>query len=256
VSAVKPDWKGELHFITEEDAELINALDKRNPYPSTKAKAERVVLKGDNEREAEFDFVMKICCLRFPAIYGARDFTTTLPLLEPLKDGTRRYQVGDKNALSDWVYVENAADAHVLAAQKLLASDVDRDMKVDGEAFFITDDNPMPFWEFVGKLRAAAGYELKEKDLVHIPRRLALRIEGAIEWAHRAFKLRHRQRKMSRWTLEWYCRNRTYCIDKAKERLDYLPKVGTDEGIKRAVEWAIKYQEENLEKETVKSQSR
>ena len=116
--------------------------------------------------------------------------------------------------------------------------------KVDGEAFFITDDNLMPFWEFAGKLWAAAGYEMKEKDVVYIPPWLALGMVPPTEWIYWAFTLGRRQPKISRWAMEWCCRYRTFCIDKAKERLGYRPKVTTDEEGKRAVEWAMQYQKE------------
>jgi sterol-4alpha-carboxylate 3-dehydrogenase (decarboxylating) len=43
----------------------------------------------------------------------------------------------------DWTYVENVAYAHVLAADKLVPGND----KVAGQAFFITNDEPAPFWD-------------------------------------------------------------------------------------------------------------
>ena len=52
----------------------------------------------------------------------------------------------------DTVYVDNAAHAHLLAAQRLAPTS-----PVAGKAYFISNGEPLPLWEMVNRILAAAG---------------------------------------------------------------------------------------------------
>ena len=45
---------------------------------------------------------------------------------------------------ADFTYIDNVAHAHILAAQSLLRSD-----HIGGKAYFITNGEPRPFWDFI-----------------------------------------------------------------------------------------------------------
>ncbi|KAJ1638401.1 hypothetical protein T492DRAFT_858349, partial [Pavlovales sp. CCMP2436] len=47
---------------------------------------------------------------------------------------------------ADFAYAENAAFAHVLAAEALLSADAGKRKGVAGQAFFISDGAAQPFW--------------------------------------------------------------------------------------------------------------
>ena len=82
----------------------------------------------------------------------------------------------------------NAADAYVLAMDALLSqeasapSDAHSSNRIDGKAFFVTNDKPMPFWEFTRAVSAAAGYPVKTEDVWSIPRGVGLIMGTIAEW--------------------------------------------------------------------------
>lgn len=65
----------------------------------------------------------------------------TVPIVENAKAGKYKFQVGDGRNLSDWVYIDNVARAHLLVAQALIRSyavptSTIRGQRINGEAFF------------------------------------------------------------------------------------------------------------------------
>jgi len=90
-------------------------------------------------------------------------------MIENAEAGKNRFQIGSGDNLFDWTYVGNVARAHILAAKVLLlqSSSASRTTlpRVDGEAFFITNGDPMPFWDFVRAIGDAAGFPVNRKDL-------------------------------------------------------------------------------------------
>lgn len=87
---------------------------------------------------------LRMLCLRPPVIYGERDTQLIPGALAVLREKKTHFQLGDNTNLYDGIYVDNATSAHLMAAKALLR-DKASDPKVDGEAFFITDDNSMSF---------------------------------------------------------------------------------------------------------------
>ena len=96
-------------------------------------------------------------------------------MLDVYKTKRTRYQLGNNENLYEFTYAPNAAHAHLLAAeglvemwQRISAKSTDNDTddeksgavvkeeekedeeedKIDGEAFFITNQSPVYFWDF------------------------------------------------------------------------------------------------------------
>ncbi len=86
--------------------------------------------------------------------------------------GRAATQLGDNKNLFDHTYAGNAADAHLLAAEKLLRSPVG----VAGEAFLITDGLPLPMFDFVREVARAAGRPVAPGAVRVIPTWAALAI--------------------------------------------------------------------------------
>lgn len=97
-------------------------------YNETKAIAEDMVLKA-NDPSSDFYTV----ALRPAGIFGPGDRQLVPGLRQVAKLGQSKFQIGDNNNLFDWTYAGNVADAHVLAAQKLL--DPKTRTAVSGETF-------------------------------------------------------------------------------------------------------------------------
>ncbi len=225
----------EFHFITEE-APLLDRSSKSSEYAITKALADTMVLRANCQE-------LLTLCLRPPVIYGERDGQLIPGVLAVLRDKKTNIQLGDNTNLYDSIYVGNAASAHITAAKALLTNDTPR-LKVDGEAFFVTDDAPIPFWDFQRKIWAAAGDETPLTKVYVIPAWIGMAIATMVEYLFRVFTLDQKlpPKTLRRDVLQYAFTNRTLCIDKAKERLGYKPLIGTDEGIKRGVQWALQNQ--------------
>ncbi|KAL7606354.1 hypothetical protein Lser_V15G20655 [Lactuca serriola] len=58
----------------------------------------------------------------------------------------------------DFTYVENVAHAHV-CAERALASDGSASKRAAGEAYFITNMEPIKFWEFMSLILVGLGFE-------------------------------------------------------------------------------------------------
>lgn len=163
--------------------------------------------------------------------------------IESAKAGRGRLQIGDNTNLCDWCYTPSAAYAHVLTAQALLKVNPtkppcpeDEDMRVDGEAFVITNDEPWPFWKFVRTIGSTAGYPTRDEDVWVLPPWLSYTIAVAAEWVEWASSFGQRESHLNRFMMKYMKMTRTFDITKAKKRLGYRPQVNVEEGIRRAVD--------------------
>ena len=204
-------------------------------YSHTKALADDLVRAANKTGNG-----MLTLCLRPAAMFGEGDLTTTRKLIRNAKSGKNKFQIGSGQNLFDWTYVGNAARAHILAAEAVLSTPHFSDTtnsRVDGEAFFITNGEPMPFWEFVRAIGEEAGFPVSQKDVWVVPKIVGLAIAWIVEWTVWTMSLGKQRSTTTRQGIRYSCLTRTYRIDKAKERLGYNPTVDMKEGISRAVRW-------------------
>jgi len=207
--------------VEEEDAGMI--------YPRTKAAAERLVLAADDPAG------LRTVALRPAVIYGERDNDMTPNLLLAYRGGRSAVQIGDGTNILSVTYAGNSADAHLLAAARLLDSDP---TGIAGEAFFITNETSVPFWDFARAVFRAAGDTTPPEKIRIINRSLALCIAWVSEW----IAWFTGSKPMMATTMVKYCTmNRWYNISKAKERLGYKPQVDWEEGVRRAVKVLLRY---------------
>ncbi|KAI9792321.1 MAG: erg26, C-3 sterol dehydrogenase [Peltula sp. TS41687] len=210
---------------------------QREKYSHTKGIADDVVLAA-NRKYGD----MLTTCIRPAGIFGEGDVQMTPGMLAVYDRGLWRVQMGNNENQFDFTYVGNVAHAHILAAVALMntharSTPPSSDERVDGEAFFITNDQPYKFWDFTRAIWAAAGHPVDPKDVWVIPKGLGLLIATLIEWIFWIVFLGTRRPNLTRDKFIYSTLNRTYCIDKAKARLGYGPQVGINEGIERAVKW-------------------
>jgi sterol-4alpha-carboxylate 3-dehydrogenase (decarboxylating) len=144
--------------------------------------------------------------------------------------GRTRMQLGSGHNLFDWTYIKNAAWAHILAADRLDDSHP-KHSQVAGQAFFVTNGEPRPFWEFPRALWRAAGW--KETSPIVIPRFLAFLIAYIsvfIAW------ILGKQPTLTPFRVNVVTSVRWCNIDRARKALDYAPIVSLDDGIRETVE--------------------
>lgn len=220
-----------------EDAPKVDRLTTTDEYAITKAIADTMVLEANCPE-------LRTLCLRPAGIYGERDTQAIPGSLEILQKKRTHLQLGDNKNLFDTIYVGNAASAHILAARALLGTG-EATEKLGGEAFFITDDAPIPFWDFQRKIWAAASDDITPLAQVRvIPPWVVMMMAALVEYLFWFFTLAQIRppKNFRREILKYAFTDFTHCIDKAKERLGYKPLVSMDEGVRRAVEWTLRHQ--------------
>ena len=188
------------------------------PYPETKAMAEKLVRSA-----AKKDLATII--LRPHLIWGPED-NHLLPTL--IKKGKRLKRVGQKEYLIDTIYIDNAADAHILASEKLFEKS-----SLSGNIYFISQDEPVPIWKFINALFDAAGLppmkgQVSEKTLYMV---------GAIfEFVYKIFNIKG-EPLITKLAAKELATSHWFNISRAKKDLGYYPKVSTQEGLKRLKQW-------------------
>lgn len=224
----------------DESSPVLYMPVQREAYSHTKALAEALVLAANGKHGN-----MLTAALRPSGLFGEGDLTAVKPMVEAAASGKYRYQIGSGKTLFDWTYVENASQAHILAAQALLkahalSTPLSTGNRVDGEAFFVTNDEPVPFWDFARAIGAAAGYPTKPEDVRVIPRVVGLAMAIIAEWFVWVISLGQRKSTITRSGIRYSSMTRTFCVDKAKKRLGYKPLVSMKEGILRAGQSFVK----------------
>jgi len=184
------------------------------PYPRTKALAERMVLAANSPRLATV-------ALRPHIIWGPGD-PHFLPRLADRARRGRLYLVGDASRLIDTVYIDNAADAHLLAVERLSPG-----APIAGRPYFITQGDPRPIGEIVRALVAAAGGTPRPRPL---PVAVARPLATAVESAYRLLGVR-REPPLTRFLVEQFTTAHWFTIEAARRDLGYRPRVSIEEGL-------------------------
>jgi nucleoside-diphosphate-sugar epimerase len=183
--------------------------DSRAPYPATKAKAEEAVRAASGE---SFETVV----LRPRFVWGKGD-TTLLPEMVASVEAGRFAWIGGGRNVTDTTHVDNVVEGLILAAKKGRS----------GEAYFVTDGEPVVFREFVTALLRTQGVEPPGRSL---PAWTAAPMARVCEAAWKVLPLRGDppMTTFRSWLLTQEC---TIDISKARGELGYEPVVGRDQGL-------------------------
>ncbi|RMF83130.1 MAG: NAD-dependent epimerase/dehydratase family protein [Planctomycetota bacterium] len=207
----------------------MSGVDESTPYPNafksvyseTKARAEQLVL-AFNDRHAT-----RVVTLRPHLIWGPRDNHIVPRLISRARAGALR-QVGDGTNLVDTTYIDNAADAHLCAADAL-----ETNPAAAGRAYFISNGEPRPLWEIINAILACADLPPVTRRISH---RAARRIGAVLEMVHTLLRLR-REPRMTRFVADELATDHWFDIDAARRELGYEPRVSIDEGLRRLRAW-------------------
>lgn len=230
--------EGSSHSYVDESVPIksVKTRPAVNEYDLSKAIADQLVLDYNGRGG------MKTASLRVASVYGERDNQLVPALLDSMRQGQHKVQIGDDTAPYDFVSADNVAKAHLLTIEKLLNRTANG---VEGEAFFITDGHAIPFQTFARKVYAAAGDTTAPGDIQKIPAWLILNLASLVEWMYWLFTFGQlKPVTFTRQTLQVLCTERTLAIDKARQRLGYSPDLNMDQGIKDAVSWNMKQTEQ------------
>lgn len=190
----------------------------KSHYPKTKAIAERMV------REAADDSLRTVI-LRPHLIWGPEDNHLVPRILARAGELIR---VGDGRNRVDTIYIDNAAQAHLLAAESLAANP-----NLSGNIYFISQDDPVPLWNMVDDILKAGGYP----PIKHaVSRQSAFYIGALTEFAYTVFRIKGEPR-MTRFLAEELSASHWFDISAAKKDLGYAPAVSIREGLDRLEQW-------------------
>ena len=185
-------------------------------YPETKAAAEREVLDANNDDLATV-------ALRPHLIWGPGDPHLIPRVLDRARRG-KLVRVGDGRNLVDIIYIDNAAEALLLAADALAPHSA-----CAGRAYFISQGEPVALWPWLARIIEAAG-------LPAVKRAVSYRTARRMGWVCEALchALRHgREPLMTRFLAAQLAKSHYFNISAARRDFDYLPRVSTEDGLNR-----------------------
>ena len=218
--------------VAENDRPYWAPNSKAIPYWRTKAQAEQLVLAANSDQ-------LKIVALRLCLIIGIQEYALVPAQLDALAQKKTGIQLGDNKNLIDTMSAENSANAYLLAMHALLDPSK-ANGKVDGEAFNITDDNPLPFWDVSRIIWRTGGDTTDIKDVKVIPAWMATAMALLSEVAYGILFYSSKSPEFNRQIVNFCTHTYTYDISKARKVLGYSPVKKTEQGLKEATEREMK----------------
>jgi nucleoside-diphosphate-sugar epimerase len=171
--------------------------------------AERAVLDANGDG---FETVV----LRPRLVWGPGD-TTIVPALKDAVENGRFSWIGGGKHLTSTTHVDNVVEGLVLAATK----------GKPGNAYFVTDGEPVVFREFITELLATDGVEMPDRS---VPKAVAKPLAGITEGLWGALRRQSAPplTRLAVWLSALEC---TIDISKARSELGYQPVKGVEEGM-------------------------
>ena len=203
----------------------LRGIDESQPYPAryrafypeTKAAAERAVLAAHGS-------ALRTISLRPHLIFGPGDTNLVPTILKRARAG-RLVQVGDGKNLVDLTFIDDCVSAHLLAAAAL-----DERPAAGGRAFFISQGDPVPLWEWIGRV-------LVLHDLPPLRRRIstntALMLATVAETVWKTLRLTS-DPPLTRFLAEEMATDHHFDIGAARHDLGYAPSCTVWEATERS----------------------
>ncbi len=185
-------------------------------YPETKAVAEQMVLAANA-------LTLATVALRPHLIWGPGD-PHLIPRVIERARRRRLVQVGDGKNLVDVTYIDNAAEAHLLAADALKPG-----APCAGRAYFISQGEPVVLWPWLNEILAAVGAPEVTRTVSY---RTAHRVGGTLERIY-GFVRVEREPWMTRFLAAQLAMSHYFNIEAAARDFGYRPGVTAGEGVRR-----------------------
>ncbi|MDW8242588.1 MAG: NAD-dependent epimerase/dehydratase family protein [Thermogemmata sp.] len=185
-------------------------------YPRTKAEAERAVLAANSPELATV-------ALRPHLIFGPGDPHLLPRILERARQGRLR-RIGRRSVFVDVTYLDNAAYAHLDAADRLHPQ-----APCAGKAYFITNGQPVDLWDFINRILTLAQLPPVQKT---VPAWWARTLGSLCEWLYWLLRIPD-EPPMTRFIAEQLSTSHYFSIAAAQRDLGYYPRVPLEEGLQR-----------------------
>ncbi|MDR2346815.1 MAG: NAD-dependent epimerase/dehydratase family protein [Planctomycetaceae bacterium] len=188
-------------------------------YPRSKAMAENLTLEMAGKATG-----LLTCSIRPHLIIGAKDRHLIPRLLDRAKKG-KLFRVGDGTNLVDIIFVENAAAGHIQAADSLK----DENSPVNGNAYFISQGEPVNCWSWIDDILESCGLPKVSKSISF---NRAWILGTALELWYKIFKLKG-EPLMTRFLAAQLSQTHYLNIAKAKNDFNYKPIIAMEEGMEK-----------------------
>lgn len=192
-------------------------------YPQTKSIAERLVLQANGP-------TLATAALRPHLIWGPGDNHLIPRILARARAGRLR-RIGMESKLIDSVFIDDAADAHLLAADRLAPRS-----PIAGKAYFITQGEPVPLWDLVNRILHAAGLDPVTRSM---PVGLSYAAGWVLETMYAVF-WPDGEPPLTRFVARELATAHWFDISAARRDLGYEAKVSIEEGLRRLAIWLHK----------------
>ena len=202
--------------------------DERSPIPKrgldaytrSKYAGEQLILKASDES-------LFTAGIRPHGIFGPRDPALITSLHKTAMTGKNKYQIGDGSNLADFTYVENVAYAHLLVCTQLGPK-----AAVNGQTYFITNRQPVLFWQFFTRLYNELGFRGPHLAL---PYSAMLPLATMMEAAKKVIPSLPIPISFTVKAITYTGKAHYYSCAKAAKEFGYFPPIELDEGIKRTM---------------------
>lgn len=185
-------------------------------YAKSKVMAEKLVLSSNNTNQN-----FQTCAIRPHLVWGPGDPHLIPRLLERGRLGQLK-KVGDCSNLVDISYVVNVADAHLLAAANL-----ENSKTAAGQAYFISQGEPVNLWDWIDQLFERMGVPPIKAV---VPFKLAYGAGAVLETLHKVFAP-EKEPRMTRFLAEQLAKSHCFSIKKASRDLGYKVRISTNTGM-------------------------
>ena len=186
-------------------------------YPKTKALAEQTVRAAGNG--------LLTVILRPHLIWGPGDSHIVPGIISRAK---QLVIVGNGKNVVDTIYIDNAAYAHILAAEKL-----DENPGISGNIYFISQGKPVLLWKMINNILKAGGLPPVKRSISH---KAAWLIGAILELVYNIINIKS-EPAMTRFVANELAKFHWFDISAAQNDLGYIPRVSTKEGLKRLEAW-------------------
>ncbi|MCH9688593.1 MAG: 3-beta hydroxysteroid dehydrogenase, partial [Deltaproteobacteria bacterium] len=159
-------------------------------------------------------------------VWGPGD-TSMMPRVIAKARAGRVRMIGKPQQI-DTIYIDNAVDAHLAAYDRL-----EPGAPPAGQAYFVTQGEPMPGPNFINDLLAAAGLPPVDRTVSVTTARAAA---TAIEWVWKLFRI-EAEPPLTRFVVSQLSTPHWYDISAARRDLGYTPRVSYADGMERLRAW-------------------
>lgn len=221
ISSASAVYEGE--DIENGDETLPYSSISQAPYADSKIAAEKAVLAfgGTSRTQA--------CAIRPHVVFGAGDRRFIPAILKKARRGKLTRAVGNRDKLSDFTYISNLVDAVIAAEERLTPGS-----PVCGQAYFVTNGEPIAFFDFVEKFLVEVGYPPITGKVPYWLAYMAAAVAEGIDTLKGGTL--NAEDGLTRFAVRYMATHHYFNIAKARRELGYAPRVNLAEGIRLTAE--------------------